>query len=129
MRDSGWYVHSPVYRLKYPSVSRFAGENIAMSCATSFEDIDTSTIAFNLFTELKYNPGHCQNILDKIYTHIGVGYADTGNVDYITQNFASYLNDKLEGYEASVTVNRVCDDLNEKNNTIDCLKGTTVMSN
>ncbi|MFC7440447.1 CAP domain-containing protein [Laceyella putida] len=82
MHDQGYFDHnSPTYgspfdmMKKYGIQYRTAGENIAMGHRTPQEVV----------TGWMNSEGHRKNILNKNFTHIGVGYVKDGN--YWTQEF------------------------------------------
>lgn len=85
MRDRGYFAHqSPTYGTPFEMMSKFglsfrgAGENIAAGQAT----------AKQVVASWMNSPGHRQNILNKSFTHVGIGYASGGkNSHYWTQMF------------------------------------------
>jgi len=82
MQNKGYFSHtSPTYGSPFDMMKKFgisyrsAGENIAMGQRTPEEVVNA----------WMNSSGHRANILNSSYTHIGVGYAATGN--YWTQMF------------------------------------------
>ncbi len=82
MHDKNYFSHtSPVYGTPFTMMKNFgisyksAGENIAMGQKTAAAVVDA----------WMNSEGHRANILNKNYTHIGVGYVKDGN--YWTQMF------------------------------------------
>jgi uncharacterized protein YkwD len=56
------------------------GENVAIG--------DTFIMRF-FHEQMLASPGHCENILDKGFTHLGIGIKQSRKKYYITQDFAS----------------------------------------
>jgi len=85
MRDKNYFSHqSPTYGSPFSMMKNFgisyrtAGENIAAGQQTPQEVV----------TAWMNSPGHRANILNKSFTHIGVGYAKGGSYGhYWTQMF------------------------------------------
>lgn len=84
MRDAGYFSHtSPTYGSPFNMMKNFgityrtAGENIAKGYSTPKAVVDA----------WMSSPGHKANILNSSYTHIGVGYVESGH--YWTQMFIS----------------------------------------
>lgn len=85
MRDKNYFSHqSPTYGSPFTMIKNFgisyrtAGENIAAGQQTPQEVVN----------DWMKSPGHRANILNKSFTHIGVGYAKGGSYgDYWTQMF------------------------------------------
>lgn len=82
MAKNGYFDHqSPTYGSPFDMMKQFgityrtAGENIAMGQRTPAEVVDA----------WMNSEGHRANILNKDYTHIGIGYIENGN--YWTQQF------------------------------------------
>ena len=82
MKDIGYFSHtSPTYGSPFDMMKNFgisyksAGENIAKGYTTPRAVVDA----------WMNSPGHRANILNSSYTHIGVGYVQSGN--YWTQMF------------------------------------------
>jgi len=82
MKDKNYFSHtSPTYGSPFDMMKSFgisyrsAGENIAKG----------QTTPQKVVTAWMNSPGHRANILNKSYTHIGVGYVKNGN--YWTQMF------------------------------------------
>ena len=61
--------------LRFSSV----GENLAIG--------DTAVMRY-FYEQMLASPGHSQNILDKNYTHMGIGILKSGNKYYVTLEFA-----------------------------------------
>lgn len=86
MRDQEYFSHdSPTYGTPFEMIKQFgitytaAGENIAAGQETPEAVMEA----------WMNSPGHKENILNPIFTHIGVGYAEGGNyTHYWTQQFA-----------------------------------------
>jgi len=64
---------------------RATGENIAL-----FDSYPLQTLARNAVQGWMDSPPHRKNILNPMFTHIGVGVGKSGNTYYLTQNFCSY---------------------------------------
>jgi uncharacterized protein YkwD len=62
------------------------GENIAGFSGLDYSD--TKTIARMIMDGWMTSPGHRQNILQPLYTHLGVGVSIQGNQLRVTQEFA-----------------------------------------
>jgi uncharacterized protein YkwD len=85
MRDRGYFSHqSPTYGSPFEMLRKFnvdyrsAGENIAVG----------QTTAAQVVNSWMNSPGHRANILNREYTHLGVGYAAGGTYrHYWTQMF------------------------------------------
>ena len=84
MKDKGYFSHtSPTYGSPFQMMKSFgisyksAGENIARGYATPEAVVNG----------WMNSSGHRANILNKSFTHIGVGYVQSGN--YWTQMFIS----------------------------------------
>ena len=84
MKDNGYFSHtSPTYGSPFQMIKNFgisyrsAGENIAMGYASPQAVVNG----------WMNSSGHRANILNASYTHIGVGYVQSGN--YWTQMFIS----------------------------------------
>lgn len=82
MKDKNYFSHtSPTYGSPFDQMKQFgityksAGENIAQGQRSPQEVV----------TAWMNSEGHRANILNKSYTHIGVGYVKSGN--YWTQQF------------------------------------------
>lgn len=64
---------------------RATGENIA-----KFDSYPLQTLARNAVQGWMNSPPHRKNILNPMFTHIGVGVGKSGKTYYLTQNFCSY---------------------------------------
>jgi uncharacterized protein YkwD len=71
--------HNPNYAKQIPAGWRSAGENVAYGY-----DYRTVTRAW------LDSPGHRANILNRSFTHIGIGFYEKGGQRYYTQVFAQY---------------------------------------
>lgn len=86
MRDTGNFVHNPQYGQQIPAGWRHSGENISWRTFTGsiFEAVGES------FQSLSASSSHYDNMVNPVYSHIGVGVALENGAIWITQNFASY---------------------------------------
>jgi uncharacterized YkwD family protein/spore coat assembly protein SafA len=85
MRDAGYFSHrSPAYGTPDEMLKRFHISN-----STASENIAAGQLnPEEVVREWMNNPVHRKNILNKFYTHVGVGYADGGTYgSYWTQLF------------------------------------------
>lgn len=77
---------SPHQRINLAGASpRASAENIAM-----FKGHPEETLAAKAVTAWMNSPGHRKNLLDPLYTHIGIGVGKRGDAYYLTQNFGAY---------------------------------------
>jgi uncharacterized protein YkwD len=77
---------TPSERIGLTGISpRATGENIA-----KFGSYPLETLAQNAVTGWMNSPPHRKNLLNPMFTHIGIGVARTGQSYYLTQNFCAY---------------------------------------
>lgn len=70
------FIHNPDYFAQYPPEYMRAGENMIFGGNPS-----------RMVAGWERSPGHRANMMNKKYTHIGIGYAHNGQFHYGTQNF------------------------------------------
>ena len=85
MRDTGEFVHNPIYAFQYPPGWRLAGENIAWVSGRAL--LVAVQVAFD---GLVASPGHYANMTNPEVNTLGVGIALDGSSVWFTQNFAYY---------------------------------------
>lgn len=79
-------LETPSQRMAQAGASlRANAENIAF-----FEGYPESTLAAKAVDGWMHSEGHRKNLLNPIYTHLGVGVGKAGNRYYLTQNFGTY---------------------------------------
>lgn len=84
MAKTGNYEHRPNFTWMKKVNARRAGENIHNPVI--YDNYDLATIAVE---DWMFSPGHRRNILNKSFTHLGVGVARAKDGSfYLTQNFS-----------------------------------------
>jgi hypothetical protein len=86
---------------------QFAGEpnvqariaDTGLHFSASAENVASATHADDLHVALMTSPGHRANILNPMYTTVGIGVKHSGDSYYVTQNFARATED-VSGTEA-----------------------------
>ncbi|WP_144276212.1 S-layer homology domain-containing protein [Demequina sp. NBRC 110053] len=81
--------HNPRYSSQMPSTGlSAAAENVAFACGYGGAKANAERIMGNWYK----SDGHRRNMLNKSYTHIGIGYAydSTSDCAYAVQNFGAY---------------------------------------
>lgn len=79
-------LETPSQRMAQAGASlRASAENIAF-----FEGYPESTLAAKAVDGWMHSEGHRKNLLNPIYTHLGVGVGKAGARYYLTQNFGTY---------------------------------------
>ena len=85
MRNTGEFVHNPIYASQYPPGWRLAGENIAWVSGLTL--LDAVQYAFDGLVD---SPGHYANMTHPGFNTLGIGIALEGSAVWFTQNFAYY---------------------------------------
>lgn len=85
MRDTGEFIHNPIYAFQYPPGWYLAGENIAWVSGLAL--LDAVQYAFDGLVD---SPGHYANMTNPEFNALGVGIALEGSSAWFTQNFAYY---------------------------------------
>lgn len=85
MRDTGQFVHNPIYLRQYPPGATLGRENIATVSGTTL--LEAVQIAFD---GLAASPGHYATMTSTDVNHFGIGIAIEGSSFWFTQNFAHY---------------------------------------
>lgn len=86
MRDEDNFVHNPRYGEQLPPRWRNSGENISWRTYSG----SLFTAVRDSFDSLSASSDHYANMVNPIYTHLGVGIALQNGAVWITQNFAYY---------------------------------------
>ncbi|WP_143340384.1 CAP domain-containing protein [Demequina sp. NBRC 110057] len=88
LASSGSLRHNPKYSSQIPSGWKSAGENVAYNCGYSAP-------ATTMVGQWKRSAGHNKNMLNRGFTHIGVGFAtDKYGCAWGVQVFAGYASSK-----------------------------------
>ncbi|WP_084104984.1 S-layer homology domain-containing protein [Demequina sp. NBRC 110056] len=95
MRSSKSLSHNPSYSAQMPRTGMSAAaENVAYACGYGGAKANAERIMRNWYN----SSGHRANMLNKRYTHIGIGYAYDTSSDcgYAVQNFGDYAQEYFD---------------------------------
>ena len=85
MATTGEFAHNPSFSEEIPAGSTARGENIAFTLRLSLRQA-----VYAAFDSWVDSYGHFLNMVDKSYTHLGVGIVVGEDRVWFTQNFATY---------------------------------------